>query len=191
MIKDILKDIAIITSKEAAKAKISRSTLTRLCASGKIERVARGVYLNLHAKNQLPISIEDLISSVKSLKEGAICLISALSYYNLTEEIPRQHWIAVPAHTRPVPRHNVRFISFKDYQLGLKTIRIKGILVKIYDQERTIVDSFKFLSIETAIKALKSYLKINKKPDIEKLYRYAKLRRVNIKQYIEVLTIEG
>ena len=189
MNKEILENLSIITSKEAAKANISRSTLTRLCNSGTIERITRGVYLNHLAKRQVPISIEDLISSVKSVKEGAICLISALSYYNLTDEIPRQHWIAVPDNFRPSPRNNVRFVSFKNYKLGLKSIKINGVSVKIYDQERTIVDSFKFLSFETAIKALKNYLK-NNNPNIEKLYKYSKIRRINIEKYIQVILVD-
>ena len=62
--------------------------------------------------------------------------------------------------------------------------------VKIFDRERTIVDSFRYLSDEIAIKALQSYLKPSgeKKADLPKLSRYAKALRININKYIVALT---
>jgi hypothetical protein len=48
--------------------------------------------------------------------------------------------------------------------------------VNIFDRERTIVDAFRYLSKEIAIKALKMAVKnlSDKKLDIKKLQRYAK-----------------
>lgn len=184
---------AIITSKEAKQAGISSSSLSRLTSSGKITRVARGVYLNTHASRQLPIYIEDLIYSVKSIKGGAICLISALSYYNLTNEISRENWISIPSKLSSfhvTKKKRIRFINLPDYNLGLKTIRIKGISVKIYDSEITIVDSFKYLSLETAINALENYFRKKKNPDIKKLEEYSKIRNIDISKYIKEISFD-
>ena len=38
----------------------------------------------------------DLAHASKSYKGSAICLLSALSYWELTDEIPRQYWLAIP-----------------------------------------------------------------------------------------------
>lgn len=181
---------AIITSKEAKRANISSSSLSRLSTSGRIVRVARVVYLNPYSTKQLPIAIEDLIYSVKSVRNGAICLISALSYYNLTNEIPREHWISIPPNSNPIKRRNIRFVKFPDYELGLKTIKIKGISVKIYDEEITIVDSFKYLSLETAIEALEKYFRKKQSPDIGKLKEYARIRNIDISKYIQELSFK-
>lgn len=181
---------AIITSKEAKKAHISSSSLSRLVSSGKILRVARGVYLNTNSTKQIPIYIEDLVYSVKSVKHGAICLISALSFYNLTNEIPRENWISIPSNFNPRKRKNVRFIKLPNYSTGLKFVIIGGVSVKIYDEEITIVDSFKYLSFETAIEALENYFRKKKNPDIKKLEEYSKIRKIDISKYIKDLNFD-
>lgn len=181
---------AIITSKEAKKAHISSSSLSRLVSSGKILRVARGVYLNTTSSKQIPIYIEDLVYSVKSVKHGAICLISALSFYNLTNEIPRENWISIPSNFNPRKRKNVRFIKLPNYSIGLKFVIIGGVSVKIYDEEITIVDSFKYLSFETAIDALENYFRKKKNPDIKKLEEYSKIRKIDISKYIKDLNFD-
>lgn len=181
---------AIITSKEAKKAHISRSSLSRLVSSGKILRVARGVYLNTNSSKQIPIYIEDLVYSVKSVKHSAICLISALSFYNLTNEIPRENWISIPSNFNPRNRKNIRFIKLPDYSMGLKFVIIGGVSVKIYDEEITIVDSFKYLSFETAIEALENYFRKKKNPDIKKLEEYSKIRKIDISKYIKDLNFD-
>jgi predicted transcriptional regulator of viral defense system len=176
---------AIITTRDARRVHVSSSSLSRLASSGVISRVARGVYLNTRATEQIPIHIEDLISSVKSVRYGAICLISALSYYKLTNEIPRENWISIPQNFNPRKRRNIRFVKLPDYKLGLKLLRIKGVTVKIYDEEMTIVDSFKYLSFETAIEALENYFRKKRNPDIEKLKKYSKERSIDISRYLE------
>lgn len=184
---------AIVTSREAIRAGISPSSLSRLTSTGKITRIARGFYLNNHASRQLPIYIEDLIYSVISVKDGAICLISALSYYNLTNEIPRQNWISIPSKPPSfyiAQRKRIRFVNLPDYNLGLKTIRIKGISVKIYDAEITIVDSFKYLSLETAIYAFENYFRKKQNPDIKKLEEYSKIRNIDISKYIKEISFD-
>lgn len=183
-------DKAIITSKEAKKAHISRSSLSRLVSSGKILRVARGVYLNTNSTKQIPMYIEDLVYSVKSVKNGAICLVSALSFYNLTNEIPRENWISIPSNFNPRSRKNIRFIKLPNYSTGLKLVIIGGVSVKIYDEEITIVDSFKYLSFETAIEALENYFRKKKNPDIKKLEEYSKIRKIDISKYIKDLNFD-
>ena len=57
--------------------------------------------------------------------------------------------------------------------------------VKIFDRERCIVDAFRYLSKEIAIKAIQRYFQSTTyKPDPKKLGAYAKKLRVNITPYI-------
>ena len=78
----------------------------------------------------------------------------------------------------------------RNMSLGLTTVKMGKYEVKIFDQERTIVDSFRILSDEIAIKALQAYLKPSgeQKADLPKLSRYAKALRININKYIAALT---
>lgn len=78
----------------------------------------------------------------------------------------------------------------RNMSLGLRTVKMGKYKVKIFDRERTIVDSFRYLSDEIAIKALQAYLKPSdkQKVDLPKLSRYAKILRININSYIMALT---
>lgn len=62
--------------------------------------------------------------------------------------------------------------------------------VAIFDRERTIIDSFRYLSKEIAIKALKAAVsgRALKKLDIKKLQQYAKQFGLNVDPYILTVT---
>jgi hypothetical protein len=63
-------------------------------------------------------------------------------------------------------------------------------VVPIFDRERTIVDAFRLLSREVAIKALKMALTQpgHRRLDLVKLQAYAKKLRVNIDPYLMTVT---
>lgn len=74
--------------------------------------------------------------------------------------------------------------------LGQTTVKIGKYTIKIFDRERTVVDAFRYLSHEIAIKALQGYLKTTEshKPNLPKLAKYAGILRVSIEPYILALT---
>lgn len=67
-------------------------------------------------------------------------------------------------------------------------LKLKSAVLKfpIFVQERTIVDAFRYLSLGTAIKALKTAItkKGKDKINYEKLINYSKVLRVNIEPYL-------
>ena len=72
----------------------------------------------------------------------------------------------------------------RNIETGVTSIKIGSEQVAIFDIERTIIDSFRFLSKEIAIKALKEAVKTGYKIDLRKIERYSKKLRVNIDPYI-------
>ena len=74
--------------------------------------------------------------------------------------------------------------------LGKTEVDLGGIQIPIFDRERTIIDSFRLLSRETAIKALKMSLsqKGTVRLDLKKLQSYAKKLRFNIAPYLITAT---
>lgn len=103
----------------------------------------------------------------------------------------REFWIAIPHATTSPVRENVRVIRMRNISFGQTIITIGGRKLKIFDRERTVVDSFRYLDKETALKVLQAYLKTSKteKPDIDKLISYAKKLRVDLTPYISAFTI--
>ena len=150
----------------------------------------RGLYRVAEASSGVDLDFEELVLTAPSIPKGVVCLISALCYYNLTDQIMREYWIAIPNTDKSPKRPHTRIVRMRNMSLGLTTVKMGKYKVKIFDRERTIVDAFRYLSDEIAIKALQAYLKLSsqQKVDLPKLSRYAKTLRININPYIMPLT---
>ena len=184
MVVPLMKQ-SLFTVREAEKRGVSRQALVYYEKMGVIERLKRGVYRSIDQQDSIDILYEGMIVSHKATANSVICLISALYYYDLTDEIPREHWLAVP-NTQKAPQDSSRrVVRMRNVTLGRVNVKIDGVSVQIFDRERCIVDAFRYLSIEVAIQALKSYLK--SKPNqlmLRRLDEYGKILRVNLKPYL-------
>jgi len=177
------------TSKEVRAMGITIAALHHYIKKGTIKRVRRGVYQSSACKNST-FQWRDLIEAVISVPGGVICLISALAVYELTEEIPRQHWIAVHNSTSIKKSREIKFTRLRNMELGVTRIDLEGVSVPIFNRERTIIDSFRLLSREVAIKALKMGIsqKGSKKINLLKLQEYAEKLRIDITDFLMMVT---
>ena len=189
-LKRILLKKALFSAKDARKIGVHPSLINYYIKKGHIERMGRGVYKNSLSQLDVDVQWEDLAVTAKSVPSGVVCLLSALALYELTDEIPRRHWMAVPHATTIPKRLHTKFIRFRDMKTGKTKLKIGGEEIPIFNRERTIVDSFRLLSSEVSIKALKAGLKESgpNKISIKKLQKYAKTKRVNITPYILAIT---
>ena len=188
--RQILHKKALFSAKDARKAGIYPSLINYYIKKGYIERIGRGIYKSSFSELDVDFQWEDLVIATKSIPNGVVCLLSALALYELTDEIPRQHWIAVPHATTTPKRLRTKFIRFRDTKLGKTKLKIGKEEIQIFNPERTIIDSFRLLSAEVSIKALKEGLKESgsNKISIKKLQQYAKKQHINITPYILALT---
>ncbi|MDN3505989.1 MAG: type IV toxin-antitoxin system AbiEi family antitoxin domain-containing protein [Simkaniaceae bacterium] len=179
------------TAKDAREVGVHPATLSYYVKTKKLNRIHRGVYQSVSYRNPKMFRWADLIEAIHSVKGGVICLISALAIYDLTEEIPRQHWIAIRHGTSIKKTKDLKIIRYRDVQLGRREIELEGAIIPIFDRERTIIDAFRLLSREIAIKALKSALKVGgkNKIDLIKLQEYAKKLYFDITPYLMSVTI--
>jgi predicted transcriptional regulator of viral defense system len=176
----------LLDTKMARKLNISSSSMAYYAKKGELERVGRGVY---KIKNTSVISNfqwEDLVEASAIVKGGVVCLISALALYEITEEVPREHWIAISNTSRHRGDNSIRIMRFRNMKLGKTLYDFGDYKLPIFDRERTIVDAFRLLDKEVAIKSLRMALKKKgeAKLDTEKLKRYAKVLRVKMEPYI-------
>ncbi|MCP4179596.1 MAG: hypothetical protein GY756_17695 [bacterium] len=188
---DVLMRKPLFHSSDAKKIGISSSLLYYYVKKGFIERLDPGIFRGNNSVMDVDFQWEDLVLAVKSISDGIICLVSALSLYDLTDEIPRVHWIAIANSSRAPKRQGVKIIRTRNIALGRTNIKIGSESVPIFDRERTIIDAFRYLGKETAIKALKMGLskKRDEKIDLNKLQQYAREFRINIDHYILAVTI--
>ena len=178
------------TSREAREMGVHSAVLSHYVKTGHLKRIQRGVYQKANYQNPAAFRWEDLVKAVSSVKNGVVCLISALAIYDLTDEIPRQHWIAIRHDTSVKANRGVRIVRYRDIELGKTRIELEGTLIPIFDRERTIVDAFRMLSREIAIKALKAALAQGGKNriDLVKLQEYARRLQCTIEPYLMSMT---
>ena len=152
--------------------------------------ILKPIYRGVESSVDADFQWEDLIVIVKSIPQGIVCLISALALYELTDEMPREHWIAVPHSTTAPKRDHTRIVRMRDMETGKTVYTIGRETVVIFDRERTIIDAFRYLSKEIAIKALKAAVsgRASKKLDIKKLQQYARQLGLNLEPYILTVT---
>ncbi len=179
------------TSREAHKKGVSSATLAYYVKENELKRIGHGVYRAVRAPMVDDFRWEELAEAVQRIRDGVICLTSALYLYHLTEEMPSQHWLAIRHGTlhRAVPPMKV--VRMRNLSLGKTSIKVGDIKLPIFDRERTIVDAFRYLGRETALKALKIALtkKGAERIDLEKIRKYAKKLRVNIEPFLIAMTI--
>jgi predicted transcriptional regulator of viral defense system len=189
--KDLLEGLLkkeFFKAKDASELGISARWLTYFCTHGVIEKHSRGIYKAVDTT--MDFEMEGLLITAGSIPRGVVCLISALCFYELTDQLMREYWIAIPNEDKCPKRSHTHIVRMRNTSLGLTHVKIGNQNMKIFDRERTVVDAFRYLGDEIAIKALQFYLKkMDQKPDLAKLSNYAKILRVNISPYIKACTI--
>jgi len=178
------------TTSEALEIGVSPRMLSYYVGKGRLKRLSKGVYCSTSFEpSDEDFQWSDLATASRNIPGGVICLISALNYYDLTDEVMKEFWVAVENNTSNTNFPMSRVIRMRDITTGVKTIKLSGLKVKIFDVERTLIDSFRLLDFETAMKALKLYLKGHcGKPKISKLIKYTtELRASKVKEYISAL----
>ena len=176
----------IFTAREAREHGVHPSLLSYYAKTNRLIRLSHGVYQSSEFKSEIDFQWEDLVITMMTIPNGTVCLLSALAIYNLTDEIPREYWIAIPNKFRAPKRPRTHITRIRNISLGKTTVVIGNQEIAIFDRERTIVDAFRYLTKEIAIKALKLGLqeKGAKKVCIKKLRSYAKKLRCNLDKYI-------
>ena len=165
--------------------------ITKLCNQGFLERIRRGYYQLASFQESKD---ERIIASLYT--DGIICMDSALFHYGYSDRTPLEWTIAFP---RSVSRTRLRtktptikpfFIQQNLYLLGVTKEKINGVLLSIYDRDRTICDCFKYknkIDSELFNKAIFAYAKDAKK-NIGNLSAYAKKMRV-YKKITEIMGV--
>ncbi len=181
----------ILRTSEILQRGIHPRTLYKLRDSSQIIELSRGIY-RLAALT--PLENSDLIVAAKRVPVGVICLISALSFHGITNEIPHEVYLAIPkGREKPhleFPPTRVFHFSPATYSAGIEQHILDGNGVKVYSKEKTIADCFKFrgrIGLDTAIEALRQC--IAKGGSRKKILEFAGICRVKniIRPYLEAI----
>lgn len=188
----IIEKGGIAKTSDFVAAGIPAVDIVNLCNTGYLERIRHGYYQLADGNTS---SEEQLIATL--IPKAIICVESALFHYGYSDFAPRKWSIAVP---RSMSRTKLDidalalqtyYVQSEIYELGKTTADFNGVILPIYDRERTICDCFKYrsrLDNEIFNKALNAYVNDSKK-DLRNLSGYAKKLRVHKKvtELMEVL----
>lgn len=193
---DMLRQQGIVRLSEFLRGGITAAAIGRMCRAGEIVRLARGMY-------QLPAAELDanhsLAEAAKRMPRGVVCLVSALAFHELTDQLPPAVWMAVgtkdwgPNGGTPA----VRIVRFTNAFLSndVTTERIEGVPVKIFGVAKTIADCFRHrrtVGQSVALEGLQEALRQRKATPAE-IARHAASGRVSgvVRPYLEALTANG
>lgn len=174
------------------KAGFHPDTLLSLEKEGVVEKIGRGLY---KLQEGQALSNPDLVVAALKVPKGIVCLVSALSFHEATDEVPHYVDLAIPrgARANKIDFPPVKYYRFtpKVWKAGIKAHKIDGHIVRIYSLEKTIADCFKFrnkIGAQIARYALKRAVTEKKVPPKE-IMQYAKICRVDkiIKPILETL----
>ncbi len=172
---------------------LSRKHLGRLCRSGLLRRIARGLYVLPGAE---PTENRTLAEVGKQVPGGVVCLLSALQFHGLTTQAPYEVWLAIDRKAwRPTSSAlPVRIFRFSGEALkqGIEEHRIEGVPVKIYNPAKTVADCFKYrnkIGLDVALEALRDCWK-QRRATMDEFWQAAKICRVAnvMRPYLESLT---
>ena len=188
----IIEKGGIAKTSDFVAAGIPAVDIVNLCNTGFLERIRHGYYQLADGNTS---SEEQLIATL--IPKAIICVESALFHYGYSDFAPRKWSIAV---LRSMSRTKLDidalalqtyYVQSEIYELGKTTADFNGVMLPVYDRERTICDCFKYrsrLDNEIFNKALNAYVNDSKK-NLRNLSGYAKKLRVHKKvtELMEVL----
>lgn len=171
---------------------VPRIVLTRMTAAGLLEKVERGLY-------RLPDSLgsehESLVTIATKVPQAVFCLLTALQFHELTTQLPRQVWIAMPrgSHAPKIDYPPLKMIQVtgEAYTEGIEVVEHDQTPLRVYNVAKTVADCFKHrhkIGLDVALEALKD-ARAKRKVTADDLWHYAKICRVAnvMRPYLEML----
>lgn len=192
----LLEERTLARASELTAEGIAATTISRAVKDGEVIRVGRGLY-------QLPGGDADtaltLAEASKRVPKGTICMISALAFHGLTDQMPRKVWMAIGAKDWE-PSINyppLRIVRFRQPNLkyGIEHHSIAGIAVPIYSVAKSLADVFrnpKLLDRSVAIECLRNAV-TNRKATPSEIANIARHCGAwnQIRPYLEAVTHDG
>ena len=178
---------------ELRAAGATAATVSRMESAGEVVRLERGLYQLADAPLSANLS---LATAAKRAPNGVICLVSALAFHGLTDQLPRKVWLALSTSdwARRHTQADLRIVQMTERLLNsdVETHIINGVPVKIFSAARTIADCFRHrrtVGLSVALEGLQEARRLRKASPAE-LARQAEHAGVAtvMRPYLEALT---
>lgn len=152
-----LMDGKLIKWKELEKIGINANTVANMVRRDELIKIGWGTYqlssdLIMEHKEEEDFGFSGDIDTLAEISiqipKGIICLMTAVTYYNITNDLDSNVWIAIP-HSHHKPRIEwppIRSVHWRNIDLEedeVNRINFKNTEIKITSKERTVVDLYR------------------------------------------------
>lgn len=185
----------MMRTRELVAGGVAATTISRMEKDGSIQKLSRGLYQRIDAPTD---TNHDLAEAAKRVSKGVVCLVSALAFHDLTDQIPHRVWLAIGAKDWQPGEHGPRLniVRLKEPLLNsdIETHLIEGVPVRIFTIPRTLVDCFRFrksVGLNVAVEALRDALR-NRRTNPAEIAERARQSGTwtIIRPYLEAYTID-
>jgi predicted transcriptional regulator of viral defense system len=189
---DLLHKQGFVRASDLDAIGVPRVVLTRLSSTGHVERAGRGLY---RLPGAVASEYESLATIAIKVPQAVFCLLSALQFHELTTQLPRRIWIAMPrgSHTPRIGYPPIKMVQMVGdvYSTGIEEHKRDGVKLRVYAAAKTVADCFKHrnkIGLDVALEALKD-ARATRKATVDELWRYAKVCRVGnvMRPYLEAI----
>jgi len=178
---DLASRKGLLRTSDLDSLDVPRIVLTRLTAAGRLEKVGRGLYRLPGAPGS---EHESLAAVARRVPQAVFCLLTALQFHELTTQLPRQLWIAMPrgSHVPRIDYPPLKMVQMSQevYTSGVEEHQRDGVTLRVTSVAKTVADCFKHrnkIGLDVALEALKD-ARDRSKTSVDDLWRYAKICRV-------------
>ena len=189
---ELARQRGLLRSRDLQAVDAPRVMLTRMTASGQLEKVGRGLY----RLPQTQMSEDESLAAIAiKVPQAVFCLLTALQLHGLTTQLPRQVWLAMPrgSHAPRIDYPPIRMVQYsgQSYSQGIEVFERDQVLLRVYSVAKTVVDCFKHRSaigLDVALEALKE-ARAGQRASADELWRFAKICRVAnvMRPYLEAI----
>ena len=194
--RDFLEAHGIVRLAELRSVGVTAATVSRMERDGEVIRLARGLYQISDAPLEKDHSLAE---AAKRLPKGIVCLVSALAFHGLTDQLPKKVWLAIGKKDW-APRSDgmpIRVVRFTERLLAesVETHMIESVPVKVFGVAKTVADCFRHrnkIGLSVAIEGLQEALRQRKATPAEIVHQaeHGGVSTV-IRPYLEALTANG
>lgn len=156
--------------KDLMKKYKSNYRIEKEIKEGKIFKIEKGIYTDKKEVNYL-----EIIS--KKYPNAIFTLDSAFYYHNLTDVIPEKEYLALKRDSTKISDHRIKVIYYQDkfFNIGMSTLNINGVEIKIYDKERMLIELIRnrnSIGFDYYKEIISNYREIKEKINTKKLASY-------------------
>jgi len=161
---DLVSQKGLLRATDLEAIEAPRIVLTRLTAAGLLDRVGRGLY---RLPSYQGSEHEGLATIAAKVPQAVFCLLTALQFFDLTTQLPRQIWIAMPrgSHVPRIDYPPIKMVQMAGdvYSEGIETVERDGVKLRVYGIAKTVAEQCMLLWRHTSTASKSSRLSISLK----------------------------